>query len=148
MELTVVGMGAIDRCPALQKALEGVNYIPSLPHNEVLRLMSRQDLLIFPSLFEGFGLVITEAMSQGTPVVTTDRTCGPDVITHGTDGWIVPAGTSEPIRELLESFIDVPEQLQEAGKAAMQTAARRAWACYGTELAASVQKALHGNKDA
>ena len=148
VELTVVGMGAIDRCPALRKALEGVYYIPSLPHDEVLKLMSRHDLLIFPSLFEGFGLVITEAMSQGTPVITTDRTCGPDVITHGTDGWIVPAGTSEPIRELLESFIDAPEQLQEAGKAAMQTAARRPWVCYEAELVASVQKAVLGNKDA
>jgi glycosyltransferase involved in cell wall biosynthesis len=37
-----------------------------MPHNEVLKLMRENDVLVFPSLFEGFGLVITEAMSQGT----------------------------------------------------------------------------------
>ena len=64
IEATVVGRGRVEECPALKEALASVNYIPSLPHEEVLRLMAAQDLFIFPSLFEGFGLVITEAMSQ------------------------------------------------------------------------------------
>ena len=134
VELTVVGSGAINACPALQKALAKVHYIPSLPHSEVLKLMAEHDLLLFPSLFEGFGLVVTEAMSQGTPVVTTDRTCGPDVITHGKDGWIFPAGTSEPIKELLEKLIAQPDMLQQVGEAARQTATARPWKRYGYEM--------------
>lgn len=105
--------------------------------------MAMNDLLIFPSLFEGFGLVITEAMSQGTPVITTDRTCGPDVITHGIDGWIVEAGTSTPIKELIHKFISDPTLLREAGKHAMETAAQRPWEVYEQELAESVNKFLN-----
>lgn len=143
IEATVVGRGRVEQCPALQEALARVNYIPSLPHEEVLRLMATQDLLIFPSLFEGFGLVVTEAMSQGTPVITTDRTCGPDIITHGVDGWIVKAGTAAPIKDLLEDLLKNPEKLATAGRNALATASRRPWPVYEKELAESVNRFLH-----
>ncbi len=146
IEVTVVGRGNIDACPALKKALESVKYISTMPHNEVLQLMSEHDLFIFPSLFEGFGLVITEAMAQGTPVITTDRTCGPDIITSGKDGWIIEPGTAAPIRQLLEQFITFPERLCEVGKEAMRTAAKRPWSKYEEELSASVNKFLREGK--
>lgn len=144
VELTVVGRGDIDGCPALKKALTQVRYIPTLPHKEILKLMSESDVLLFPSLFEGFGLVITEAMSQGTPVITTDRTCGPDIITNGIDGWIVEAGNAQPMIELLQLFIDTPEVLLKVGKAAMETAAKRPWSKYEAELAESVKRFVNG----
>ena len=143
LEVTVVGSGNINNCKVLKKALSNVNYIPSLPHEQILALMAAHDLFIFPSLFEGFGLVITEAMSQGTPVITTERTCGPEIIKHGENGWIVEAGTSEPISILLQQFIDCPEILEIAGRKAMKVANSRPWDCYGKELAESVKKYLN-----
>lgn len=143
IEATIVGKGNLDACPALKKALSKVNYIPSLPHDEILKLMATQDLFIFPSLFEGFGLVITEAMSQGTPVITTDRTCGPDIMNNGIDGWIVKAGETKPIRDLLVTFISNPFILIKAGQAAMHTASQRPWSVYEKELAESVNKFLN-----
>lgn len=142
VELTVVGSGNLEGCCALKKALSHVTYIPSMPHEQVLQLMSEHDVFLFPSLFEGFGLVITESMSQGTPVITTDRTCGPDLLTNGQDGWIVEAGTARPIRELLESFIKNPEQLTTVGRAAQATAAQRPWRKYEEELSQSVAQFL------
>ena len=139
IDLTVVGSGDIDSCPILKQELEKVNYIPTLPHEDILKLMAENDLFIFPSLFEGFGLVITEAMSQGTPVITTDRTCGPDVITQGVDGWIVEAGTHQPVKELLELFIVNPSILHKVGKNALNTASFRPWSHYEQELAISVE---------
>lgn len=144
IELTIVGKGAIDQCEALTTALKKTNYIPSLPHEQILKLMSEHDLFIFPSLFEGFGLVITEAMSQGTPVITTERTCGPDIITHGKDGWIVKAGESAPIHELLQTFITKPELLAKVGKEALKTASSRPWQCYEKELSNSVKRLING----
>lgn len=138
IEATVVGRGMLEECPALKEALANVHYIPSLPHRDVLQLMATQDLFIFPSLFDGFGLVITEAMSQGTPVITTDRTCGPDIITHGVDGWIVKTGDAAPIKALLEDFVKNPEKLAVAGQNARVTASRRPWSVYEKELAKSV----------
>lgn len=142
VDLTVVGKGG-DGCRALAEALKSVTYIPTLPHDEILRLMSECDVLLFPSLFEGFGLVITEAMSQGTPVITTDRTCGPDIITSGKDGWIVDSGSAEPIKCLLESFVANPGVLEHVGREAMLTASKRPWSKYEEEMANSIESFLN-----
>lgn len=138
VELTVVGRAPEGRCKVLEQHLKMHRHISSLPHQEILRLMRQQDVLIFPSHFEGFGLVITEAMSQGTPVITTERTAGPDLITDGTDGWIVPAGNAQAITERLEVLLSRPQDVAEAGNNALRTATRRPWKVYGEELAKSV----------
>ncbi|WPP52900.1 glycosyltransferase family 4 protein [Catalinimonas niigatensis] len=138
--LTVVGRKASNDCPVLDAALAKHQWIPSLPHEEVLKLMHAHDVLVFPSLFEGFGLVITEAMSQGTPVITTERTAGPDLIAHDQNGWLVEAGSTEAIQLAIEKLINHPEKIKEAGKAAMETARLRTWEVYGQELAKAIKK--------
>jgi glycosyltransferase involved in cell wall biosynthesis len=142
IELTVVGNKTGVDCPALDKALSNCNWIASLSHPEILALMKSMDVLIFPSLFEGFGLVITEAMSQGTPVITTDRTAGPDIIQHNINGWIVEAGSSHAISNCIESIIEQPDLLNAVGSAAYKTAAQRPWKNYSNELNTAVEKVL------
>jgi glycosyltransferase involved in cell wall biosynthesis len=134
VELTIVGHKAVLNCNALNIALEQHHWIPSLSHDKVLDCMNEHDVFVFPSLFEGFGLVITEAMSQGVPVITTDRTAGPDLIEDGVDGWIVPASSSIAIKEILESILDKPELLEQFGLAAQAKAKNRPWSVYGQEM--------------
>jgi glycosyltransferase involved in cell wall biosynthesis len=135
VELTVVGNKATDNCLALNAALSRHRWIPSLPHAEVLKIMREHDVLAFPSLFEGFGLVITEAMSQGTPVITTNRTAGPDLIEHGRNGWLVEAGSTSALQAVIEQLIRQPQSIEKAGRAASETARLRPWATYSRELA-------------
>jgi hypothetical protein len=135
VELTVVGHKAVANCKALNLALEQHHWIPSLSHDQVLACMREHDVFVFPSLFEGFGLVITEAMSQGVPVITTDRTAGPDVIENGKDGWIVPAGSSEAIKEVFKNILETPEMVEKFGLAAQNKAKTRPWSVYGQEMA-------------
>ncbi|MXV17446.1 glycosyltransferase family 4 protein [Hufsiella ginkgonis] len=139
VSLTVVGRKVTAECPALDQALARHTWIPSLPHNEVLALMRQHDVLLFPSLFEGFGLVITEAMAQGTPVITTDRTAGPDLITDGVNGWLVEAGSTDALRLAIEKLLADRSSVAAAGMAAMDTARGRSWEVYGRELAAAIQ---------
>jgi len=144
--LTVVGHKASDNCPALDAALAKHRWIPSLPHAEVLKLMREHDVLVFPSLFEGFGLVITEAMSQGTPVITTDRTAGPDLIKDGENGWLIEAGSTKALQIAIEKLLEHPEKIAEVGKAAMDTARSRPWKVYGEEFARAIHKYTDGIK--
>ena len=135
VELTIVGNKAVPNCNALNIALDQHHWIPSLSHDQVLACMREHDVFVFPSLFEGFGLVITEAMSQGVPVITTDRTAGPDIIKDGVDGWIVPAASSRAIKEVLIKILEAPEIVEKFGLAAQQKAQTRPWAVYGQEMA-------------
>jgi glycosyltransferase involved in cell wall biosynthesis len=138
--LTVVGNKLNNNCRALDIELAKHRWIPSLPHKDILDLMKMHDVLVFPSLFEGFGLVITEAMSQGTPVITTDHTAGPDIIEHGRNGWIIQAGSTEALKRSIEEILEDRSVITEAGRAAMQTARQRPWETYGRELAESVKR--------
>jgi glycosyltransferase involved in cell wall biosynthesis len=142
VELTVVGRKSNNVCVALDKALSRHTWIPSLPHHAILKIMQEHDVLIFPSLFEGFGLVITEAMSQGTPVITTERTAGPDLIKHNQNGWLVEAGSTLQLQQQIEKLLQQPEEIRRAGDAAMQTATERPWSKYGEELASAISKLL------
>lgn len=135
VELTVIGHKAVPNCNALNTALEQHHWIPSLAHDQVLACMREHDVFVFPSLFEGFGLVITEAMSQGVPVITTDRTAGHDIIQDGVDGWIVPAGSSIAIKEVFATILKTPEIVEQFGRAAQQKAQTRPWSVYGQEMA-------------
>ena len=140
--LTVIGHKPPKFCAPLERGLNACTYIPSLPHADVLKLMREHDVLLFPSLFEGFGLVITEAMSQGTPVITTAHTAGPDVLTHGEEGWIVETSTAEPIVEILADLIRHPEKAVAVGEAAQARARHRPWSVYGREAAAELRELL------
>lgn len=140
VSLTVIGQKASNQCKALDDALASVNWIPSMPHQEILKMMREHDVFLFPSFFEGFGLVITEAMSQGTPVITTDRTAGADLINHGVNGWLVEAGSSSQIETVIEQILKDGDLVARVGTQARNTAAGRPWSVYGNELAASVNK--------
>lgn len=140
IDLTIIGHKAVANCTALNKALEKHTWIPSLSHDEVLKCMQEHDVFVFPSLFEGFGLVITEAMSQGIPVITTDRTAGPDLITNCENGWIVPAASSLAIAKIYNDIFENPELLQQFGVAAQNKAKTRPWSVYGQEMANAISQ--------
>jgi starch synthase len=137
----VIGRFAGEPPPVLQDHLRACTYIPSLPHAEILRQMREHDLFIFPSLFEGFGLVLLEAMSQGLPCITTPNTAGPDVIDQGRDGFIVPIRNTEAIVAAVQTVLDDPALLVEMKKAALAKAAKLNWDLYQTRLAAVLQAA-------
>lgn len=143
-ELTIVGSGNLDACPQLRAHISKHHYIPYLPHNEVLNIMQKHDVLIFPSLFEGYGLVVPEAMSQGTPVIATDKTCASDLVQHGYNSWVVKSRSTEEIYQILDNIICHPELLEVVGKNALLTATSRPWSKYEEELANTIKTFLNG----
>ena len=142
VELTLVGKKLGPPNKALDRELKKHTWYPSLPHHQILSLMRNQDLLVFPSLFEGFGMVISEAMSQGTPVITTERTGGMDFIDHGKNGWLIEAGSKWSLLVELQEILQNPDWLPEAGIKARDLARNRPWSVYGREMSAAIQKAV------
>lgn len=147
IDLTLVGNDSyVTICPALKEALKKYHHIPYLSHDKILEFMRGFDVLIFPSLFEGFGLVITEAMSQGTPVLTTNRTCGNDFIKDGENGWIVDSANSDALRDKINNIIQDRSRLSLIGKKAMDTALKRPWSMYEYELSNAIKKIIENRK--
>ena len=140
IDLRVIGRKAVADCAVLNQSLEQVDYIPSLNHEGVTQQMREADVFVFPSLFEGYGLVIAEAMAQGTPVITTSRTCGADYIRHGKNGWLVEAGNTNALIQVFEQLVDTPEILESVGREAYKTAAANPSSAYGSRMAALISE--------
>jgi glycosyltransferase involved in cell wall biosynthesis len=82
-----------------------VTYIGRLNADDVLRAYLAADFLVLPSLFEGWGLVVNEAMACSLPVIVSDRVgCAEDLVRHRETGLVVRVGCetelSAAIRQL------------------------------------------------
>lgn len=80
-------------------------------------------VLAFSSRFEGFGMVLVEAMSCGLPVVSFDCPCGPkDIISNGVDGYLVPNGDVKCFANQLLNLMQHPENIKRLSKDAIKKA--------------------------
>jgi glycosyltransferase involved in cell wall biosynthesis len=111
---------------------------PHVPKSELGARYAAADVLAFPTLGDGFGLVIQEAMCTGTPVVTTPCGGGPECITDGVDGWIVPPRDIDALAERLRDCAADRGRLYEMGRAARARAERWTWHDAGRALVAAV----------
>jgi glycosyltransferase involved in cell wall biosynthesis len=134
VDLTLIGKRISATMPT-RAQLQKHRWIPSLAYDELLREMLSNDVLVLPSLHEGFGLVIGEAMAQGLAVITTPNTVGPDLITDGVDGFIVPIRSDDAIAEKLERLLSDRKLLSQIQEAARRKAKRWQWENYRRQLA-------------
>lgn len=140
-ELMLVGLNEFPET-WLTKLPESIRYIPSVPHATLNQYYSNANVFVFPSLVEGFGLVLLEAMACGIPVITTPNTAGPDIITDGVEGFIVPIRDVEALKEKLEWCDSHPVELSQMGRAARRKAEQLTWEAYRQSLANQVLSLL------
>ena len=135
--LTIVGRpvpGVREQFESVHTAGQTVRWVPSLSRRELSKEMMRADVLVLPSLAEGFGLVVAEAMSVGTPVIASDHSVGHDLIRDGQDGFVVPARSSAALRECLLRLHADPKHSEEMGRNAVDRARDLSWSRYASRM--------------
>ena len=143
--LTVIGR-KVGHSRLLDQHCQAHRWISSLPHTEILAEMSRHDVFVFPSLFEGLALVQGEAISQGLPVITTPNSGGTDILRDGVDGFIVPIRDPDAITEQLLQLNADRALLLRMSDSARQQAATLTWLGYQARALATIRRTTNAAK--
>jgi glycosyltransferase involved in cell wall biosynthesis len=101
--LVLVGEGPLRESLKAQVAAAGLEsrvYFAGF-RRQVRDLMPEFDVFALPSLWEGFGLVLLEAMAAGRAIVASRVSAIPEVVEDGVTGFLVPPGDSDALAEAL-----------------------------------------------
>jgi glycosyltransferase involved in cell wall biosynthesis len=108
----------------------GIHFHGSVPRSELLEQYPSADALLFPTLCDGFGMVVREAWSRALPVITTDRAGAADLLQAGRNGLLIPAGDTAAIIEVVEWCETHRCKLEAMREAALTSAAAWQWSDY------------------
>lgn len=133
-ELWLVGKGMADAQPVLKHyaGLSGLRLMGYVP--DQLAAFQACDVFVVPSVEDGFGLVVTEAMACGLPVVVSDHTGAADLVQDGENGFVVAYNDAAGYARVLETLRANPELARKMGRAAQGAARQVTWAAYREKL--------------
>ena len=127
VELHIYGEGA-ERA-TLQATIDRVGLAPRVRlHGAIARAdaaLAAIDLLALPSMAEGFGLVLIEAMAAGVPVVATDVPGIRDVVLHDQTGVLVPVASPKALAGAIAALLSDPQRRATLAAAALTDVRRR-----------------------
>jgi len=120
VRLFIIGWGRLEqKLVQLAKQLElqdRVIFTGKLNRQQVFEILSMTDLFVLSSHWEGFGIVLAEAMALGKPVVSTDTDGGREVVQNGKTGIIVPTKDPPSLAEGILHLLGNPELMLQMGR--------------------------------
>ena len=123
IKILVVGEGTLR--PVLEAKVKEMGFSEQIlflgTRTDIPEILASLDLFILPSLWEGFGLALAEAMSMGIPVVATAIGGVDEVICSGHDGLLVPPGEVPSLVAAVREVILDPRKYREMGKRGKET---------------------------
>lgn len=112
-----------------------------IPQAELKTIMSGAHVMVLPSVQDGFGLVMAQAMACGCPVIASEHTGASDLFTDGLEGFIVPIRSPEIIAERLQTLAEDTQLRQRMSEAALlRVQLIGGWDDYGDRLADTLTK--------
>jgi len=121
--------------------LGGTVHLPGyVPAEELPLWLNAAEAFVYPSIFEGFGLPVVEALACGTPVLVSDVSSLPEAA--GDTGYCLPPDDVPVWGEALARVISDPAWREEAGARGRVHAARFTWANTAAQTVASYRRAL------
>jgi starch synthase len=141
VDLTLIGQRFAPNT-TVDAACKRWQWYETIHHGKVLDIMMQSDVLVLPSISEGFGLVVTEALACGLPVIVTPNVGASDLICDQQEGFVVPVSSAEAIADRLDALNRDRELLAHMSHNAQLTAARQSWEVYREAWAETVRAAL------
>jgi glycosyltransferase involved in cell wall biosynthesis len=140
-ELLLVGDLVSEMQELLQYYLHQNSTIKVFPHTrDPVSAYQQASVCILPTLEDGFGLVVLEAMACGVPVIITEHTGAKDCVRPNKDGFIIPPYSPDAIADTLLYCYQHRSQLEEMGRNARQQAEQFPWTRYQDGITAHLRR--------
>jgi glycosyltransferase involved in cell wall biosynthesis len=144
IEFYLIGLGREYHSYLYDEYEHYVNFLGHVSFDELLKNFRDNHIFIFPTMGEGFGLVILEALASGLPVIASYNCVGPDLIQNGYNGFLIEAGDTEALKEKILWFYNHSDKISEMSQNARDTALNFSWEQYEKKLiSALTEKLMH-----
>lgn len=112
---------------------EQVRVLGSMPQQELKHIMSASHVMVLPSVQDGFGMVMAQAMACGCPVVASRNTGAPDLFEDGVQGYVVAERDGDALAQRLQTLADQPDLRDAMGQRALaRVRTMGGWRDYGS----------------
>ena len=125
VSLKIAGEGMLRETIArtLRPVHEQVEFVGFKRWDELPELYAAADVLVVPSRYDGWGLVVPEGLAAGLPVIATERMgAGLEFVRNGVNGWLLAAGDEEAILAAMREAVMLSDsELDQAGREAQRS---------------------------
>lgn len=145
-ELILVGNIQKDMYQVLKKLeiKKNINFLGSCGRNDLKKLYLESDVFVLPSVEDGFGMVIGEAMACGLPVICSKNTGANEIIQDNKHGFLVDAQDAEALAEKILWCYQNSELRQEMGRFGKKRIFDFSWDNYGNNVFEIYQNIMRG----
>lgn len=126
-------------CPSetseLRKQCRGrIDFVPRQPQFDLPRLYEEGDLFLFPTIQDGYPVVLAQASAGGLPILTTGNCSGPDLVCEGETGWVLPIRRPDAFVERLRWCDSHRAEVAEMVRRTFQDFQPRDWSQVAADL--------------
>lgn len=146
-ELILVGNIQKDMYQVLKKLelKKNINFFGSCNRNDLKKLYQESNVFVLPSVEDGFGMVIGEAMASGLPVICSKNTGANEIIQDNQHGFLVQAQNFEALAEKILWCYQNPDLSKEMGALGKKRILDFSWDSYGNNVFEIYQNILRGS---
>jgi glycosyltransferase involved in cell wall biosynthesis len=131
-------VGKLDLPAALFENASNIFLHEPISRSELREYYRKSTLVVLPTLLDGFGMVVSEALAEGIPVLTTPRAGSAEFIKDRFNGFIVPPCDSEAIAQVLEWCAENKSEVLGMRNACIKTARSWQWEDYRNSISKAV----------
>ena len=108
--------------------------------------LKHNHVFLFPSMGDGFGLVLLEAMAAGLPVIASYNSAGPDIVSEGDNGFLIDTCNENALVSKIKWFLNNQDKMQRMSKRAIETARLFTWERYESGIVNAVSNIINRKK--
>lgn len=125
-----------------EKYSENIDYMGQQLHSRIPEILMQTDIVLFPSLSDGFGFAAAEGMAAGCPVIASENSGIADLIINQVNGFVIPVHSSKALYDKMLWFINHKDKLGEMSESACSLIKQMTWEKYDKSISDVLEKVI------